>query len=603
MQIATVAINSSQDFVSPTAFQSALVNPAEEGTTPTKTRRPSPTLEDLNIGVGRWKELKDLKRREEEEKEVARNSTIVPVFVTYATRLLIRYDDGVSSWWREKLDAYSLLAADAAGNKLGKDFGSMARSVQMALEDYVGHVQDDDTNTTIPARRRRFSELANIFVDSYSRKHDDSSMNDNIRRQISILFTILPREYQPIQVIKNLTAMDSTGNVTMRKHSESTTSIDSMTKLLPSEYRCSFDEVSNAFTIIPSIALDKRGVYQNFGEYSIATKFGPLSSKPLKRERPSLPWSIYALFGISGAVGCALTHVLVIPFDVVKTRLQTNPERYSNIFDGAVQIARTEGIQAFLLGGKATLAGYWWYGMTVYPVYALVKWYIGHSLLTAAVATAHTNSIALIAGAVAAVVASIGLTPMEACRIRTVAEPEVYRDIGLLRTMGVISTENSALGWRRLYSGLYPMLVRQVTFGSVKFLAFERAQDVVFVSFPELQIGGGATLAALGVSLACGAFSGALSSVLSQPADSVLTYVSKNLQKGGGLGIIESARMMVKNDGAISLFRGWGSRCLWATLIISGQFCLYDIFRNLFGINSEDLMQVFQLLINSHGIS
>lgn len=97
--------------------------------------------------------------------------------------------------------------------------------------------------------------------------------------------------------------------------------------------------------------------------------------------------------------------------------------------------------------------------------------------------------------------------------------------------------------------------------------------------------------------------SGALSSVISQPADSVLTYVAKNKVENSSSGLLEGAMLMVEKEGAGSLFRGLGSRCLWASAIISGQFFLYDIFRNILGINSEDLTQVFQLLLSSEALS
>jgi len=569
---------------------------ANGGNTSTKN------LENLNLGVGRWTEQKDFKgQRQYKQDGMGQDLIIPPAFATYATRLLIRYDEGAASWWQGRLDAYSLLATDGANNKLRNDFGAMARSVQMALEDYVSLQQTDNAddinnNLTIQAK---FADLANIFINSYATKNRQTAINDNILRQIGILFTTLPPEYQPLQVLNKLssTAPPNTTEINIG----GTGFVDQLTKLLPSEYKCAFDTASNSYAITPSVGLHEFGLDDDFGENVIATMFGPLSSTPLKRQRPNLSPSIYALFGVSGAAGCAITHSLVIPFDVVKTRLQTNPDRYSNVIDGAVTIAKNEGMGAFSLGGEATIAGYCWYGLTVYPSYAFFKWYLENYLLTSAYAAAHTNDIALIAGALAAVVASIGLTPMEACRIRTVAEPETYRDIGLVGTLGVISSENPVLGWKGLYAGFSSLLVRQVSFGSVKFLAFERACDAIYRSFPELH---GVTYAALGVSLAGGAFSGALSSVVSQPADSVLTYVSKNSREGAGdMGIVESAQLMVRNEGAGSLFRGLGSRCLWASMIISGQFCLYDIFRNFFGINSEDLVQIFQVLINSQSLA
>lgn len=228
----------------------------------------------------------------------------------------------------------------------------------------------------------------------------------------------------------------------------------------------------------------------------------------------------------------------------------------------------------------------------MYPCYTFFKRLIGLSLLPSEIATVHMNDIALVAGALASVVASLGLTPLEACRIRTVADPKRYRPIGLLGTLRVISNEDPSLGWRALYAGLPSLLTRQVIFGSVKFLAFEQTVETIFKVWPSLQ---DATWTSLSVSLVAGGISGALSSVVSQPADSVLTYVAQNTS--GSLGVFEGCRIMVEKDGIGSLFRGLGSRCVWATAIIAGQFLLYDVFRTYFGVNGEDLSQVFEFVI------
>jgi solute carrier family 25 phosphate transporter 3 len=276
--------------------------------------------------------------------------------------------------------------------------------------------------------------------------------------------------------------------------------------------------------------------------------------------------------------------------------MQTDPDGgYSNVLEGTMIIAKSEGIQGFTLGAEATIVGYFWYGLSVYPSYSFLKWYLSHSLLSPAYAIAHADAIALIAGAIAAVIASVGLTPLEACRIRTVAEPQVYRDIGLVGTLQVMARENEAVGWRALYDGLPSLMIRQVIFGSVKFLAFERACEAFFTTWPFLRDG---MATALGVTLISGALSGALSSVVSQPADSVLTYVAKSKHGDGeSLGMVSVVSKMIETEGVGSLFRGIGGRCIWASAIISGQFLLYDIFRTALGINSDDLSQVFQFVI------
>ena len=279
-----------------------------------------------------------------------------------------------------------------------------------------------------------------------------------------------------------------------------------------------------------------------------------------------------------------------------------------------MDIAKTEGIEGFTLGAQATIAGYLYYGLSVYPSYSFSKWFLGHEVLSPAYATAHADGIALVAGGIAAIIASLGLTPLEACRIRTVAEPEVYRDFGLRGTLNVIQQEDRDAGrnvYATLYQGLPALMTRQVIFGSVKFLAFERACEAMFATWPFLKDSAGL---ALGVTLVAGGLSGVLSSVVSQPADSVLTYIaatnsnsnsnnsdsnSSDSMSSNSNSLLSSVSTMVENEGVSSLFRGLGGRCIWAAAIISGQFVLYDVFRSALGINTEDLSQVFGFVISS----
>lgn len=271
--------------------------------------------------------------------------------------------------------------------------------------------------------------------------------------------------------------------------------------------------------------------------------------------------------------------------------MQTNPGEYDGVFSGAVTISQKEGLSSLLLGTQATIAGYLWYGISVYPSYTFFKNSMT-SILPSAFGVVHVNDIALIAGAIASIIASLGLTPIEAARIRAVAEPEIYKPLGLLGTLGLISKEDDKVGWKNLYAGLPSLMTRQVIFGSVKFLAFERVSETIFLVWPALRDG---TMSSLGVSLVAGGMAGALSSIVSQPADSVLTYVTK--QSTGNLGVLDGARMMIQNDGIGSLFRGLGSRCVWAGCIIAGQFLLYDLFRGMFGITGDDLSQVFEIVV------
>ena len=213
--------------------------------------------------------------------------------------------------------------------------------------------------------------------------------------------------------------------------------------------------------------------------------------------------------------------------------------------------------------------------------------------------------ISLLSGALASVIASIGLTPLEACRIRTVAQPETYKTLGLSGTIAALGNEDQSLGYKLLYAGFPSLVTRQVIFGSIKFLTFERT--CAYITSTVLSSSYGMTIynqyafLPFVISLLSGAVAGTLSSIISQPADSVLTYVSKqkNVDNGSGSNsVIEGAKIMIENEGISSLFRGLGSRCLWAGCIIAGQFGLYDVFRSLFGVSGDNLSQVLEVVIS-----
>lgn len=574
----------------------------------------SKSLEDLEMGNGMWKQLSS-------NPMDARMKAQVPAyFATYAARFLINYDEGIASWWRQKVLAVSLLPNEQKEAKLGKAFASLARSIQIALDHFLQRQGR--------SRKESYSLLLQMFLTAY----ENDTLND-VRRQLGLLFSTLPRADQPnLTEFAQRSAVKAPGqpiveDVVIEDPVPRFLARD-LSALLPSGYKVAPVKGTDAHQIYPTVALFEAGFSEEFGQTAVATPFGPLSSQPLIRENPNYSAAIYGLFGVSGATGCALTHSVVIPLDVVKTRAQTDPEEFSDLLKGAGKIAEQEGIQGLFLGAQATLAGYFWYGLSVYPTYTFFKRWLAQGVLPPQVAMVHANDIALIAGALAAVVASMGLTPLEAARIRVVAEPDKYRALGLSGTLGAIAGEDKELGWQGLYAGLPSLLTRQVIFGSIKFLAFERASEAIFAAQPFLR---DATWTSLTVSLVAGGLSGALSSVVSQPADSVLTYVAQNNRGTSSLGVIEGCRVMIEEEGLSSLFRGLQSRCLWAgckylkkggifcsfgiihrpeqlTLesylscysipaIIAGQFLLYDVFRTIFSVSSDDLSQVYQVVL------
>lgn len=559
------------------------------------------SLEDLQFARGSWNQATAAKENSMDVDDqnllasansdnVAAPTTNKPLtkidacFITYLTRFLINYDEGVAAWWQQLQGAYSLLPNEQRQNRLGRDFGSLAGSIEEALQVYI-----EKANSS----RQGYEQLFERFASSYA----TAANGDEVRRQLCLLAATLPVDQQPRDAIQNILSTKTPRKPSQKMDNSALAAVlsENLSGLLPSEFNAVSSNSNGVLSIHPPISLYQVGVGEEFGQAATATTFGPLALTPLRRELPRYTFDIYALFGISGATGCALTHSVVIPLDVVKTRAQTSPESAMNII---TEIVEEEGVSGLLTGAQATLAGYFWYGVSVYPSYAFFKRFFGQTVLSADLAAAHANDIALIAGALAAVIASLGLTPLEAARIRVVAEPARYKALGLIGTLQVIGAEGGSglsASLEALYKGLPSLMTRQVIFGSVKFLAFERACEAIYLAWPMLR---DETWTALTVSLVAGAFSGALSCLVSQPADAVLTYVAQESDSSGnnkGLGVLEGSRLMIEESGVSSLFRGLGSRSLWAASIISGQFLLYDIFRNYFGVNSDDLSQIFRI--------
>jgi len=564
------------------------------------------TLEDLQFARGSWNPGSQAKENSldtiDDQNLLAssakNDNTVAPTktnaamaridayFITYLTRFLINYDKGVAAWWQQLQVSYSLLPNEQRQSRLGRDFGSLAASVQDALQIYI---QKANSN------RQGYEQLFERFASTYAAS--STTTDEEVRRQLCLLAATLPVDLQPRDAIQKIIVTKTPAKSSKKQPDSSSLAVamsEDLSSMLPREYITVVPNSDGVLSIRPPVSLYQVGVGEEFGQAVTATTFGPLALNALRRELPHYTFDIYALFGISGATGCAITHSVVIPLDVVKTRSQTSPESTMNII---TEIVENEGVTGLLTGAQATLAGYAWYGISVYPSYAFFKRFFGHTVLTADLAVAHANDIALIAGALAAVIASLGLTPLEAARIRVVAEPTKYRSMGLIGTLQTIASEGGGTGLSSsldsLYKGLPSLMTRQVIFGSIKFVAFERACEAIYLAYPMLR---DETWTALSVSLIAGAFSGALSCFVSQPADAVLTYVA---QESGNdskrLGVLEGSRLMIEESGVSSLFRGLGSRSLWAASIISGQFLLYDIFRNAFGVNSNDLSQIFQI--------
>ena len=484
-------------------------------------------------------------------------------FVTYLSRFLLNFDGSCAAWW----DAQAATVPPSYGERrrfeaLAAAFESFSSSVEYGLRRYPGE-----------------SGRAALLRSLASQHGDDPEK----RRHLALAFTLLGGDRQPVEGIRALVAGvpvyggAKRGSVgALLPPSFSPGLADYLERdplaLLPRTQLPVFDAASGAYEIrglAPFVASGARGA---------ATPFGKRGERGVGRERRLDP-ATYAGFALSGLVGCSATHAVLVPIDVVKTRLQTDPGRYAGVVDGGRAILREEGPGALFLGAEATLAGYCWYGLTVYPGYEFWSRTLNGLLAPATAAEFHA-AVVLLAGALATVLACVGVCPAEALRIRVVADPARFAGLGLAGSARRVADDEGADAF---YAGFRPLVIRQVIFGMVKFFFFDSLADAIFEAAPALADGAGGRLA---VSLVAGLVAGTASSLVSQPADAVLSRINADRGDLGVAGAVEA----IWGEGHVrGFYRGAGARCAWSGLVISGQFAIYDALKSLLSVAGPDL--------------
>ncbi|CAK9116257.1 unnamed protein product [Durusdinium trenchii] len=495
-------------------------------------------------------------------------------FIVYLARILLNYDQGSAAWWHREVvpTVDATLPARAASAveqqrwqqqraaKLRDVFADYAASVEIGLRRY----QEEG---------RRKSGLLKKLVDRYGETQEG-------RRQLALAFTLLEdpptrsENDQPLELLSSLLSSLQLDNRLQAVFSPALSDYLAMdpTRLLPNTQFPVWNGGLQRW-VIPGFqkAQPYKSAFDEMDQGAAVSVFGVRGAEVVTKERQLNPQD-YALFALSGAFGCSLTHSLVIPLDVVKTRLQTSPGRFknANLLSGMQEIYQEEGLGGLLAGWEPTILGYLWYGITVYPGYEFFK----RLFLSLFPQEELRVLLVLLSGAVATVFACFGVCPAEACRIRMVADPEL-NSLGLLKVIQVISEQD---GPGVFYDGLSTLLVRQVLFGMMKFLVFDYFADFVFDLQPVLAE---KVETQLLVSLLSGAVAGIASSIVSQPADTILTRMN---QSEGRAFFFDTGREIWAERGLGGFFAGLGSRSVWAACIISGQFFLYDLCKSFLGV-------------------
>lgn len=274
-------------------------------------------------------------------------------------------------------------------------------------------------------------------------------------------------------------------------------------------------------------------------------------------------------FFVAGGVCAACSHGITTPIDVIKTKMQTSPEKYNKgVIQAARDIIATEG-PAFLLAGLApTVVGYGLEGALKFGFYETFK-----KLFSNLSSNVFANF--LMASVVAGAIASIVLCPMEESRIKMVGESSWAKE-NLLSGMSRLIRES---GFFATFSGLPAMLAKQVPYTMSKQVSF----DIFSGLFYSMVSTANKEALKWHISIASAFLTSILACVFSQPGDMILTETYKSKDN---LGIASIIANIYRKHGLLGFFIGLQARLAHVASIITSQLVLYDIIKLALGLQA-----------------
>lgn len=268
------------------------------------------------------------------------------------------------------------------------------------------------------------------------------------------------------------------------------------------------------------------------------------------------------LCGLGGMLSCGLTHTLIVPLDLVKCRMQVDPARYRTILGSFGLTLHDDGVRGLARGWAPTFLGYSIQGFFKFGLYEVFKIRYAE-LLGPEKAYEWRTGLYLASSASAEFFADMALAPLEALKVRMQTQP------GYARTMRTaLPRMYEEEGLRAFYKGVTPLWMRQIPYTMMKFACFERTVEALYkyvVPKPQSQCTKGEQLA---VTFLAGYIAGVFCSVVSHPADSVVSVLNK--EKGS------SALSVLRRLGFRGVWKGLFARILLIGTLTALQWFIYD---------------------------
>lgn len=222
---------------------------------------------------------------------------------------------------------------------------------------------------------------------------------------------------------------------------------------------------------------------------------------------------------ISGSFSCCVTHSLLLPLDVIKTRMQTDfAFRKLNFVQVAIEIVRGNGVLALFDGLTATSVGYALQGGIKFGFFEYFKSKLNSHHSVDQTKNQSYLSTLLISSALAETIACLALCPLETTKIFLVTHSGKYRNVGLISVMNIIIHSEGFWG---LYKGIQYVLLRQVPYTVAKLTAYEKISERFYNMKNKMNVN--IKNFDLMIQMTSGVYAGVIAALISHPADVLLS--------------------------------------------------------------------------------
>jgi len=287
--------------------------------------------------------------------------------------------------------------------------------------------------------------------------------------------------------------------------------------------------------------------------------------------------SYYLKCMVGGVLSCGLTHTAVVPLDIAKCKMQVFPEKYKGLIGSLGTMVREEGASGLKLGWAPTLIGYSMQGLFKFGLYEFFKDY--YSNLAGQENAGNYKKIIWLAGSASAeFFADIALCPMEMVKVKIQTSPAGTFPTSLGPAITALRNNPES---RFPFGSVTPLWGRQIPYTMAKFFFFELIVGLFYSNVftqPKDTYSKGTQL---GITFASGYLAGVICAIVSHPADSLVSLMGKEVNKGKSLGTIASEQGL-----ANLMTKGLGTRIIMIGTLTGLQWWIYDSFKTAMGMGT-----------------